>query len=193
MKYLLLPLLLATFVACQDGTAQDQQGAASGPVTGAIDRSARLVQGPGLQPGVSPMIVRMGSAEVEQGTIACLPVEVSNFQDMIGFQYTMAYDSAALRFVRTQAYGLAGYSAGNFGTRFADRGVVSTLWTDPGNLQGFSKPENTKVYEICFENLMPAGQFAEVKFQDGPTKIEIIRKGMQKLSMAYANGKITSR
>ena len=200
MKFLLLPLLFLALLACQsrNGTAQtgpEDAAAVSqdGTVVGKVDRSAKLAQGPNAQPGQAPLIVRMGSATSKTGATVCLPVEVTNFKDMIGFQYTMAYDSAALVFKELRNFSLPGYSASNFGTRFADRGVVSTLWTDPGALTGQSRPENHPIYEICFENVQPAGQTTTVQFKDGPTRMEIIRKNMQQTSMAFANGRVTAR
>ena len=187
MKYLLALTLLATLLGCANDVATAQ---AAEPVTGAVDRTARLGQGPDVLP-TGNLILRMGKATAATGQVACLPVEAANFSNLIGFQYTMAFDSAALRFHSVRQLALPGYTTGNFGVRFADRGVVSTLWTDM-NIQGLTRPDNHQLYEICFENLQPAGASTTVRFQDGPTRFEVIRKDMQKVGIAYANGQVTT-
>lgn len=189
MKPLFFFLIVCSVLACQNDSATAQT---DGPVVGVVDPKARLVQGPDHEPGMSNLILRMGEATVAPNAVACLPVEASNFKDLLGYQYTMAYDSAALEFQSVRALNLPGYTTGNFGTRFADRGVVSTLWTEPG-LKPTSFPDGRRLFEICFVNRMPAGKETTVRFQDGPTYIEVIRANMQKSSLAYANGKVISR
>ena len=190
MRALCLLLFALLLLACNaDSTAQTGDST----VVGAVDRGGKLRESPDDRGrSVSALILRLGSAEAARGQRACLPIEASSFTDLIGFQYTIRFDSAALRYESVRNFKLPGYGPSNFGTRFTERGYLSTLWTE-NNLQGLSLPENSTLYEVCFTNLMPAGQETEVRFRDGPTKFEVIGSDMGQRKIRYANGVVRSR
>jgi len=191
MKFLLASAL---FTLAAVGCNSDGPVTATGPsVVGKVDPQGKLLEETGDVAGKKKsFIVRMGEADAKRGDMACLPVEATGFKDIIGLQFTMRFDSAALKFERFQAANLPGYSPTNFGTRFAERGYLSTLWTDP-SLKGITRADNTKLFEVCFRNLMKKGQEADVKFQDGPTSFQVIQTDMSELRFVYANGKVRSR
>ena len=191
----LLVLTALLLAACNQTGVNAQAGDTvreDGTVAGVVDAETALKQGPAKPGGGGYLTLRMGSAAAERNQTVCLPVEATGFNDLIGFQYTMAFDSAALEFVNVRALSLPGYSLNNFGTRFADRGVVSTLWTDNA-LAGTTLQAKHRLYEICFTNLMPAGERASVRFQDGPTAFEVINKSMAELQFTYADGEVISK
>lgn len=138
------------------------------------------------------LVMRMGEAKAKKGELVCLPVEASGFKNLIGLQYTMRFDSAALEYKSIRATSLSGYGPDNFGIRFAERGVVSTLWTDL-SLKGLTKADNYKMFEICFINLQNKGEETEVRFSDGPTTFEVVAADMSELRFVYANGLVRSR
>jgi len=192
MKSLIVFLFLALATAgCNPGGPVSATGDA---VIGKVDPDGKLRQEKGDDDAAKKksFIVRMGGADAGRGDTACLPVEATGFNNIVGFQFTMRFDSAALQFQRVQAVNLPGYSPSNFGTRFAERGYLSTLWSDP-TLNGQTRPANTKLFEVCFLNLMKKGEETDVKFQDGPTTFEVIQADMSELRFLYANGTVRSR
>lgn len=191
MKHI-FPLLFALlFIGCSDAA---QRGRTDVPVTGKVNMKSPLRQDPADQGRDAPALTfRMGEAAAAKGQIACLPVEVSGFNDLLAFQYTVRFDSAALKFHSVRNLALDGYQANNFGTRFADRGFLSTLWTAKDVVKGNTLPTDHKLYEVCFENLMPKGQEAEVKFQNGPTAFEVIGPNLKRYRLVHANGKVVSK
>lgn len=191
IKFLIASVL---FTLAAVGCNADGPVAATGTsVVGKVNQQEKLLEETGdVTNKKQSFIVRMGEAEAKRGDSVCLPVEATGFNDIIGFQFTMRFDSAALKFERFQATSLPGYSTTNFGARFAARGYLSTLWTDP-SIKGITKPANTKLFEVCFRNLMKKGLEADVKFQDGPTAFEVIQTDMSELRFVYANGKVRSK
>lgn len=181
---LCLPSLL--FFACRE----DARAQSDSLIVGQVDPSQKLAAVETTKG--NPLVLRMGEATVAPRQQVCLPVEASNFQDLIGLQFTLRFDSASLAYQSVRKLGLPGYGSSNFGTRFAERGYLSNLWMDQG-LQGVSRPDGHLLFEACFLNLMEAGESTEVKFQDGPTRFEVVSKGMEKRSISYANGKVISR
>ena len=186
MKYLIILGLLVSTLGCNNSTASTQQKGE--PVVGKVNPRTPLRQenAEADKQGGS-LIVRMGDAKARKGDLVCLPVEASGFKNLIGLQYTMRFDSAALEYKSIRETTLPGYGPQNFGVRFAERGVVSTLWTDP-SLKGVTKPDNFKMFEICFINLQDKGEETEVRFSDGPTAFEVVRSDMGELRFVYANG-----
>lgn len=190
MKYFLLLLCAFCLWTCDQSEAGAQS---TNTIVGKVnDRSPLQQEMDEKKQQAETLIMRMGEATAATGDKVCLPVETSGFKSLIGFQFTMRFDSAALKFQSLRQMGLPGYTVGNFGLRFADRGYVSSLWSD-GQLKGKTLADGTKLFEICFTNLMEKGQSTEVKFQDGPTAFEVIREDMAGLRFVYANGKVSSK
>ncbi|TXF87806.1 hypothetical protein FUA23_17255 [Neolewinella aurantiaca] len=191
MKYLLSSSLLMVILSCSSSATNAQQNGEA--VMGKVNPRTPLRQESDQAGNSSPaLIMRMGEAKAKKGQLVCLPVEATGFNNLIGLQYTMRFDSAALEYKSIRATSLPGYGADNFGTRFAERGVVSTLWTDL-SLKGVTKEDNYKMFEICFINLQDKGQETEVRFSDGPTSFEVVAADMAELRFVYANGKVTSK
>jgi hypothetical protein len=164
-----------------------------GIVVGSINDKLPLRQEDGEKVKAAPSLkLRMGEAKVASGGSVCLPVEATGLTNLLGFQFTMRFDSAALKFQSFRGMTLPGYSSSSFGTRFADRGYLSTLWSDTG-LKGVTKPAGHKLFEVCFTNLQPKGKEAEVRFADGPTYFEVVGLDMQPRRLVYANGKVISK
>jgi hypothetical protein len=191
MKYLISLCLIMAILSCNSTATNAQQKGSA--VVGKINQRAPLRQ-ESDQAGdrSAALIMRMGEAKAKKGELVCLPVEATGFKNLIGLQYTMRFDSAALEYKSVRGTTLSGYGADNFGTRFAERGVVSTLWTDL-SLKGITKADNFKMFEICFINLQKKGEETEVRFTDGPTTFEVVSADMSELRFVFANGSVKSR
>jgi hypothetical protein len=186
MKYLIFLSLLVSTFGCNSSTASTQQKGEA--VVGKVNPRTPLRQENDVtDKKAGSLVMRMGDAKAKKGDLVCLPVEASGFKNLIGLQYTMRFDSAALEYKSIRGTTLPGYGPQNFGVRFAERGVVSTLWTDP-SLKGITKADNYKMFEICFTNLQEKGEETEVRFSDGPTAFEVVRADMGELRFVYANG-----
>ncbi len=191
MKYLMLISLLAALLTCDNGTTSTQQKGDA--IVGKVNPRTPLRQETDdAGKKTESLIMRMGDAEAKKGEMVCLPVEASGVKSLIGLQYTMRFDSAALEYKSIRGVTLPGYGPTNFGERFADRGVVSTLWTDP-SLKGVTMPDNYKMFEICFTNLQRKGEETEVRFSDGPTAFEVVKADMGSMKFVYANGVVKGK
>ncbi len=191
MKYLALFLFATLIFACNDTGVNAQDG---GPVVGKVDKKAPLRQDPKDKDRDAPgLIFRMGSAKAKKGEVVCLPIETSGFKDLLAFQYTIRFDSAALVFHSVRSLNLPGYKVNNFGTRFAERGYLSTLWTSENVISGATVPDDHKVYEVCFTSQLGKNEETEVKFQNGPTMFEVVGPEMVRYRLVHANGKVTGK
>lgn len=180
---------VSVLFSCRDSaTAQTSE-----TVVGTVDYGAKLREDPKDEADSDkPLVLRFASAEAAEGQRVCLPVSVESFDGLIGYQFAIKFDSASLRFETFRNYGLPGMGAGNFGSRVADRGVLSTLWTD-GALKGVTLPEKKTLFEACFTNLMEEGRETEVRFLNELTPFEVIQADMKQRKIRYANGVVRSR
>lgn len=185
MRLLALPFLLIYFLACGTDVAPTVE----------VNMNGRLQEDPAASEKATvneALNLRMGEAVAAQGETVCLPIVAQNFRNLIGFQYTIRWDSTLLDFDKVQNFGLPAYGPSQFGDRFADQGYLSTLWTDAA-VKGHSVPDGTTLFELCLTNKAPAGTSVPVRFTNGPTTFEVIAGDMSQWKFRYSNGKVVSR
>lgn len=191
MKYLVLLLFSSLCIGCSEPGVSAQS---DGPVVGKVNKKAPLRQDPDDKDRDAPgLIFRMGEASAKKGEVVCLPIETAGFKDLLAFQYTVRFDSAALQFHSVRKLNLPGYKVNNFGTRFVDRGYLTTLWTAEDIINGVSLPDEHTLYEVCFTNLLGKQEETEVKFQNGPTMFEVVGPRMERFRLVYANGTVRGK
>lgn len=191
MKYFIILAFACVCFGCQEAGGNAQSG---DPVVGKVNKKAPLRQDAEDKDRDAPgLIFRMGEASAKKGEVVCLPVETAGFKNLLAFQYTVRFDSAALEFHSVRKLNLPGYKVNNFGTRFADRGYLTTLWTAEDIINGVSLPEEHRLYEVCFTSQLAKKEETEVKFQNGPTMFEVVGPKMERFRLVYANGKVTGK
>lgn len=191
MKYFVILLFACLFAGCNEAGINAQSNE---PVVGKVNPKAPLRQDPEDKDRDAPgLIFRMGEATAKKGEVVCLPVETAGFNKLLAFQYTVRFDSAALEFHSVRKLNLPGYKVNNFGTRFTERGYLTTLWTAEDIINGISLPDGQALYEVCFTNQLGKGEETEVKFQNGPTKFEVVGPRMERFRLVHANGKVKGK
>ncbi|MBK8490776.1 MAG: hypothetical protein IPL49_07745 [Saprospirales bacterium] len=105
-----------------------------------------------------------------QGTQVCLDVEVTNFTNIVSFQYSINYNAAVLHFDMAQNFNLAAFTASNIGNPSAGNLTVSWLANDLIN--GETVPNGTSIFQICFTTVPTSGT-STVAFSGNPTPVEV--------------------
>ena len=81
----------------------------------------------------------------------CVDVSVNNFNDILSFQYSMAWDPTVLAY---ESVGLSdnleNFTSANFGEIEVQNGVLSVSWYDIETTTGVSLPDNSLIYSVCF-------------------------------------------
>lgn len=124
------------------------------------------------------------------GEIVCLDVTAEGVDNLMGFQYTMRWDTAALRYSHLDNFNLPGLGASSFGTQpsAVDNGYLSASWFEP-TLSGVDVSGGQVVYSICFEARAALAGLHAVYFDSAPTRIEFIDSNTELLpSYALVNG-----
>lgn len=136
-------------------------------------------------------------ANVAQGDQVCLAVTVSNFNNVLGTQFSVSFDNVKLRFDNVRnlnnSIGLFDvFKDQNFG--FPGQGAVPNnrmtfLWTAPG-ATAISLPNGTVLFEVCFTMLGTTD--TEVAFANTPTQILVSNANSAPLAYVTNNGSVTT-
>jgi gliding motility-associated-like protein len=133
-------------------------------------------------------LLEISDQEVPQGGSFCLPVKAYNFNDIIGVQLSIGYDTAALTLNEISSFGLNGLSVGSFGTILP--GVITLSWTDD-QLTGQTLPTGSTVFDLCFTSKGLDGSSTVVDFMNAPTAIEIINVSEELVVFTGSSGTVT--
>ncbi len=139
---------------------------------------------------VGKLPMRISSEKAARGTETCLSVTASQFNEIVSMQYTMKWDPKVLQYKEVKNFGLPGLTVTNFGPRAVDQGILAYSWFDP-KVQGITKPDGFKLYDVCFEAIGESGKTTAFSFENEPVVIEITNSASQFLGVEGVNGKVT--
>jgi len=101
-----------------------------------------------------------------------LDLKVGDFNNMLGVQFSINWDSTILSFVAVDNFGLADISlANNFGLMNIEGGALSFLWYDV-NLGGVTLNDDDILFSIHFNVKGDNDETAVVSITNNPTVIE---------------------
>jgi gliding motility-associated-like protein len=109
----------------------------------------------------------------ENGDEVCIQVGVRGFNDVVAMQYSHNWNTDIIEFSHIQNLNLQNLTMGNFGTGQAENGSLTLSYDGPGG-QPISIPDNTIIYEVCFDVTGSTGQFSDFSFTSTPLPIDFI-------------------
>jgi trimeric autotransporter adhesin len=124
------------------------------------------------------------------GVPFCTPVTASGFENILGMQFSINYNSTLLDFVSVSNFGLAGLTAASFGVpgNGTTPGNITLSWFDE-NLTGKSLATGSKLFDVCLTG--KANGTSAVQFSNMPTSIEISDGNGQIVPFNSSAGAIT--
>ncbi|MCB0640483.1 MAG: hypothetical protein KDC44_02550 [Phaeodactylibacter sp.] len=158
----ILAAFLLIFSACQSDKPQAAQSTATA-------QTAQASEGPAPS---EKLILLIKDQKVGQGQAFCLDVLAQQFNQILSMQYTMHWDPKVLQFSKVDSFKLKDLSASNFGTNKVAIGNLPISWYDL-DVRGLSVPDQTAIYQVCFEAIGQAGQSSTVNFDGNPVTVEI--------------------
>ncbi|KAA3625922.1 MAG: hypothetical protein DWQ02_20765, partial [Bacteroidetes bacterium] len=125
------------------------------------------------------------------GEEVCVSMEVYDFADVVGMQFTINYDPSMLDYTSIQNINLQGLTEGNFGTEDNGQlpGTITFSWTD-ADLSGETYPDGTALFDVCFTTLFDNGS-TPVEFGNSPVVLEIIDVNDNEIDADTDNGSVT--
>ena len=132
--------------------------------------------------------VQLGSGTVQQGDVICIPVTVADFDDIMGLQFNINYDSTKLQYQSLQNFNLPGLSLATFGvpgTGTNEEGRIKMAWFDM-EVNGINLPDQTVIFEVCFIALADAGT-ATLSFSN----VEVTKDTSEPIGFRGSEGQVT--
>ena len=123
------------------------------------------------------------------GDQVCMDILATGFTDILGMQYTLAWDTAVLEYSHIQNYNLPELDDIDFGENFTEFGMLTVLWNQFGD-PPVTVPDGTVIYQLCFDLIGATGSSSSVNFVDGPTDFEVIADGLIEVGFNGVAGEI---
>ncbi|MEM1215531.1 MAG: cohesin domain-containing protein, partial [Bacteroidota bacterium] len=123
-------------------------------------------------PPPSGFTLQLADVNGEPGDNVCMPLQVFNFNNILGMQFSINYDATALTFTgaTNATTALPGFTtAGSVGNPSA--GNITFTWNDPG-ANGQNLPNGATLVELCFT--INGNANSAVVFSGTPTPIEVV-------------------
>lgn len=124
-------------------------------------------------PPVDTLTLTLAVVQAGEGQQACVPVTVGGFAQILSMQFSVRWDTGALRFTDIKNFGVRGMGEKSFGTHLAGEGALTFSWYDP-NLRGVSLDDGEVLFELCFEVTGKAGTRSQLAIAGHPTPVEIV-------------------
>jgi len=141
----------------------------------------------------TPLIFTMPNEIYAPGASFCLPVGVTNFDDLESIQSSINWDASVLQYDSVTAFNLSDLGVSSFGITNSGSGLIGFSWNDndmdPFN--GVTVTDGTTIFEMCFTVIGSVNDMTCILFDDNPIPIEVIQFGnSDNLGLQSEGGKI---
>lgn len=126
---------------------------------------------------------------VDPGVFINTDVKVSSFSNIIGVQFSVAWDSTVLRYLGLQDFAMDITEEENFGTNNASGGNIGFFWFDNA-VTGVFLNDSTSLFSIKFEVIGDPNDSTFISFTNTPTSIEISDTSLMAIDADFMEGKI---
>ncbi len=111
--------------------------------------------------------------QVEPGSMVNIDLSVSDFENMLGMQFSINWNPEVLSFQNVEDFGIEDITLeANFGLDSAIVGRMGFLWID-NSLSGVALPDSSVLFSIKFLVIGDPNTACEIVFSDTPTLIEL--------------------
>ncbi|MCZ8215521.1 MAG: hypothetical protein O9262_04735, partial [Cyclobacteriaceae bacterium] len=122
-----------------------------------------------------------------RNTEMLMPVFVNDWNDVLGAQFSVAWDNAVATFVGVESFGLPGMDLSSFNLSNAADGYFSFAWSDP-TITAQSLPDTTALFYIRFNLTGDFGSTTPVAITHYPVAIEVISEDYENMEVIRIDG-----
>ncbi len=140
-------------------------------------------------PPIAALTLTASDVVAAKGEEVCVEVKTKDFEQILSMQFSMNWNPNILKFKEVRNYGLDGMSIQSFGTHIVQKGFLTFSWYDPA-LRGFSKPDGTRLYSVCFEAVGEPGSKSKFEFSGKPTAVEVANASSVFLDLRTTGGAV---
>jgi hypothetical protein len=132
------------------------------------------------------IVFEAGNKQAQEGEIITVPVRVSNFSNISGFQFSMTWNPNVLEYQEAINSGLEM----NYGTLNTTEGILTTLWSTE-NLSGFTLQDGSVIFELKFRVIGHAGESSNVSINSELTSLEAYNNDLESLTCNINEGLVS--
>ncbi|NBP71112.1 MAG: hypothetical protein EBU52_20530, partial [Cytophagia bacterium] len=118
-----------------------------------------------------------------------MPVFVNDWSDVLGAQFSVAWDNTVVTFVGVESFGLPGMDVNSFNLSSVDEGHFSFAWSDP-TITAQSLPDTTALFYIRFNLSGDYGSTTPVAITHYPVAIEVISADYEAIDVIRIDGAV---
>ena len=131
----------------------------------------------------------IANAVVAKGESICIPISVSNFEDIVGAQFQLRWDTMAFDYLGVQGFGISQITEANFGTTQTDsQGRLTFSWVDNA-LEGQTLAPNSTLFELCLQAKGPEDTLS-LQIDTSLVAVEFVGKTLGLLPFTIKDGVI---
>ncbi len=119
-----------------------------------------------------------------------MPVFVNDWTDLLGAQFSVAWDNTVATFVGVESFGLPGIDLNAFNLTNVNDGYFSVAWSDP-SITPQSLADSTALFHIRFRLTGDYGATTPVAITHAPVTIEAIAADYQTVEVLRIDGEIS--
>ena len=120
------------------------------------------------------------------GDTVCLEVTVENFEEVLGLEYTIAWDPAVAQFLYTEGFGLPDLSNANFNLSGNNQLILSWNSNSPVTVA-----DSTLIYRVCFRMVGGQDDMTDVSFNGNVEATAGTPPNVSLVPVVTNNGKLT--
>jgi hypothetical protein len=126
----------------------------------------------------------------ERGSSVFSEVKVSNFNKIVGLQFSLSWDPKVISYKGVSAFGMDLNPVVNFGTQEILDGTLIFSWYD-ATLNGITLPNESVVFKIEFVVTGESLSSTVLKFGDDPAPREIVDTSYKVIQGTFTHGEIS--
>lgn len=141
----------------------------------------------------TPLIFTMPNEIYAPGASFCIPISVTNFNNLESIQSSINWDATVLQYNSVTGFNLSDLDASSFGITNAPSGLIGFSWNDDDAdpFNGVTVPDGTTIFEMCFTVIGDVNDVACITFDDNPIPVEVVEFGSSdNLGLQSEGGKI---
>lgn len=94
-------------------------------------------------------LLDIGEVSADTGSVACVPIMVTSFDDILSTQFAISWEPSALQYNGVQNPGtLMGLNDASFDITSTDVGLLQVNWS---SAQSVTLPDSSVIFELCFD------------------------------------------
>ncbi len=125
----------------------------------------------------------------EAGGEVAVNVRARGLSNVVGLQFSIAWDTLLLEFVSASELDIPRAMTG-FNERELDQGTIGYLAVQNG-LEGFSLPDSVVLFTVNFQSLSPHQEVTEIRFDSIPLRIRLTDPENNDVTSLLNSGEVT--